>query len=59
MLSFRDCRAAVLSMEARGLRNSKEDLLNTSAPSEGCFSDHNRLRNSNSVSDSGLKKCHI
>ena len=55
-LSFRDCDALVLSVDARRLRNSKEDFRNTTSPSEGCISDHTPLSNSNSVSDSGLTK---
>ena len=53
--SFRDCKAAVLSVVGRRLKNSKEDLLNTLALSEVCI-DYTPLRTSNSVSDSGLNK---
>ena len=41
-------------MDARRLRNSKEDLRNTPSRSEGCISVHIPLRNSNKVSESGL-----
>ena len=55
-LSFRDFKIAVLSVEAKRLKNSKADILITTVLSEGCISDHTPLRNSNSASDSGLNK---
>ena len=51
---FRDCKATLFSVDAKLFRNSDDDFLNEPALSEGCNSGHTPLRNSNSVSDSGL-----
>ena len=41
---FRDCDALALRVDARRLRNSKEDFRNRPSPSKGCISDHTPLR---------------
>ena len=53
---FCDCKAAVLSVVARPLTNSKEDYQNTPALSACCNFDNTLLRKSNIKSDEGLNK---
>ena len=55
-LSFRDSKAAIFSAVARRLRKLIEDFLNAATLFKGWISDHTPTRNSNSVSDSGLKR---
>ena len=53
-LSFRDCKAALFSVDAKLFRKLDDDFLNEPALSESCNSGHTPLRNSNGVSYSRL-----
>ena len=55
-LSFRDCIAAVFSVDANSLKNSKDGFLKTHTRSVVCSSVYTPLRNSNNGSDSGLNR---